>query len=538
MSTLRREWLSFGISRDTNNNPNPGQLNYTNPGTYVNQNTGTNNAILKFQTYRHIDITTAPTSTTAQNSPNVFDVTSHVTYPSGAWLNTVNPSVSLQDQDPGKYYPIQMFDPREGLFRDAIPYAATNCPAYGVMNIIELDVNNLRRWLNGSLAPSPATNAGTNTESVSQNGYVVYFGDRRGMQQDPNAPSISGGTAARATGGFGFEDVVNPAASTTLGTPNLTLDSGEDSNLNGVLDKWGAASVGTAFNVTTIGGTSALPYSTPGAGLQRHLCQRSHVDDGREQRSYPESDSPYMRKSGPQEPCLRLSPCTASGERYARPTSSLTPELLRQRPWADSRWPARIRFMFWATTMLIAPRILQRPSCTATTSTTCHVSSAVIADAVTLLSNPGLGTTASPGWSDFNDWTYPVSPPGNRIGQSSWYRLAIAAGKNPTFQQPTGTAQEFGTDGGVHNFLRYIESWGWPAGTPTCCSLNYKGSIVSLYYSEYSTSNYKGSGTVYVAPSRGYSFDIDFLTIALEPPGTPKFRDVDNVGFQQIFTPY
>ena len=28
------------------------------------------------------------------------------------------------------------------------------------------------------------------------------------------------------------------------------------------------------------------------------------------------------------------------------------------------------------------------------------------------------------------------------------------------FPQPAGTGADFGTDGGVHNFLRYIEDWG------------------------------------------------------------------------------
>jgi hypothetical protein len=28
------------------------------------------------------------------------------------------------------------------------------------------------------------------------------------------------------------------------------------------------------------------------------------------------------------------------------------------------------------------------------------------------------------------------------------------------FPQPPGTGADFGTDGGVHNFLRYIEDWG------------------------------------------------------------------------------
>jgi hypothetical protein len=192
-----------------------------------------------------------------------------------------------------------------------------------------------------------------------------------------------------------------------------------------------------------------------------------------------------------------------------------------------------------------ATQAFTESSCSSTLTPPCHVSSAILADSVTLLSNPGSGTTTgtvNPGWSDNNDWLNPTSGPALstvRQAQTTYYRLAIAAGKNVNFPQPANQTgvPEIGTDGGVQNFLRYIEGWGGSAGI-LGSGLYYKGSIVSLYYSEYSTSIYKGTTTTFTAPTRGYSFDMDFLSLATLPPGTPKFRDVDNVGFQQIFTPY
>jgi hypothetical protein len=149
-----------------------------------------------------------------------------------------------------------------------------------------------------------------------------------------------------------------------------------------------------------------------------------------------------------------------------------------------------------------------------------HAAAAVIADAVTLLSNS---------WSDAVGWANPTAP-GSRIGRTTWYRVAIAGGKNINFQQPTwSTAQDFGTDGGVHNFLRYIESWSEP--------LHYRGSLVSLYYSQYADSVFKCCTTVYGPPSRDYSFDTLFLDPAQLPPGTPMFRDVANTSYRQDLTP-
>ena len=94
-------------------------------------------------------------------------------------------------------------------------------------------------------------------------------------------------------------------------------------------------------------------------------------------------------------------------------------------------------------------------------------------------------------------------------------------------------SSDFGTDGGMHNFLRLLENWGHaPNGQQT---LGYRGSLVSLFYSQYATGVFKCCQSVYQAPIRSFSFDTDFQNFALLPPGTPNFEDVVNVGFRQIF---
>ena len=73
---------------------------------------------------------------------------------------------------------------------------------------------------------------------------------------------------------------------------------------------------------------------------------------------------------------------------------------------------------------------------------------------------------------------YGAENPGARSGTDTSYRMAIVAGKGLSFPWPNwgGAApQDFGTDGGAHNFLRYMEGW---AGT-----INYRGSIISFYTS-------------------------------------------------------
>jgi hypothetical protein len=116
------------------------------------------------------------------------------------------------------WYPINMYETREGEFREN-QRATANCSVGGVLNLVEIDVNNLKRWLAGNIGAS-----GTATEFASQNGYVLYFSDRRGMIASP--------TAGTKNGEYGYEDVINPGGA--AGNPDGALNVGEDVNQNGV----------------------------------------------------------------------------------------------------------------------------------------------------------------------------------------------------------------------------------------------------------------------------------------------------------------
>jgi hypothetical protein len=86
----------------------------------------------------------------------------------------------------------------------------------------------------------------------------------------------------------------------------------------------------------------------------------------------------------------------------------------------------------------------------------------------------------------------------------------------------------FGIDGGVHNFLRFLEDW-------TGQDLYYKGSMVSLFWNTYATGTFKCCNLVYHPPIRDYVFDPLFAQPQNLPPGTPLFRNVDNLTYRQNF---
>ncbi|MBV9574111.1 MAG: hypothetical protein JOY93_08655 [Acidobacteriales bacterium] len=347
------------------------------------------------------------------------------------------------------------------------------------MNAVELDVGNLRRWLLGQIGAS-----GTNVNFTNQNGYVLYFSDRRGMMPNPNALPVANVT----TGEYGFEDVINSGAANglpdgVLEPPYTLATSPEDVDGNGILDVWGAANVGDGLQKNTVATPNTWgPYTQidcMNGGRQNWVSGARHVlkvVDGSL------GNLPRRLDNG-------LGGFTIGSENPV---------------YVQGDYNTSAADPFWANPT--GPDIN-------------HAAAAVIADAVTFLSN---------NWSDVNSMANPTNL-GGRNPSNTYYRTAVAAGKNILFPQFTG-APDFGTDGGVHNFLRLLENWG---GT-----LSYRGSLVSLYYSQYATGTFKCCSLVYSAPNRNFYFDNQFLDPKNLPPATPMFQDVDNLSYHQDFTPH
>ncbi len=395
----------------------------------------------------------------------------------------VNAILHLQQHastEPAGYqaWPINLYDTREGEYRDVTTgKAAATCAINGIMNLVEIDVGNLTRWL------TDATGKGPSIDNTPQNGYILYFSDRRGMLRNPNAAPVNS-----KNGESGLEDVLNLPASNN-GARNGVLDGptgktiglyplyAEDVDQNGFLDNWGSVNLGLGFNQAY--------NADPGQTRVTAAIAQQNVT------------------AGPRH-ALRLVDA-ASGKLPSRSGQGGFTVASEQPVYVLGNYNSNssdgpVNGETWSSA---------------------HVAASVVADAVTLLSNS---------WNDVASFTSPFTP-GNRLGSETWYRMAIAAGKSQAFNSSDATLN-FGGDGGVHNFLRYLEQF---PGSPAL-AVHYRGSMVSFYFSQYATGIYKCCTTVYGPPTRSYSFDTDFLDIAKMPPGTPLFRDVENVGGHQDFT--
>ena len=478
---VTQEWLELGFARGVN------------PPTNASPNAVHPHAILVFQQIAD------------RNGDGVIDATGAAGATSGSGstqkIGISKPPDVQKDSDAGNsyyygdkgdttsptrynWYPINFYDAREGEPRDLQQTggSAGSCTANGVMNVVELDMANLQDWLLGETGAN-----GTKVNWSAANGYILYFSDHRGMLSNP--------TAGRKTGDSGLEDVINSASTTGANDGVLESPTGtgspEDVNINGVLDNYGATNLGLGFGIN-----GTINVSPPNYYVRMNTClttaRRNWVSGARH----------VLRLVDGSLGNVPTKPDGTGGFTVASDnpvyilgdynTSAADPT------WTGGAEPA-------------------------------HSAAGIIADAVTVLSNS---------WSDGESLGTAGKRPtvaSDRTASTTYYRVAIAAGKNRTFPAPSytqnGTLYGFGTDGGVHNFLKFIEDW-------SSSTLNYKGSLVSLYYSTYATGTFKCCAyAVYQPPTRNYVFDPLFTNPQNLPPGTPMFRDVNNLSYRQDFTP-
>ncbi len=476
---------------------------------------------------------------------------SYPTYPAAQCQNGISPAILILQQlqssmsnNPAKamendtldtnltaynWIPLNFYDAREGEPRDTRPGGdpGTSCSPNGVMNSVELDVGNLWLWLQ---ATGPyAGGSGKLVSAATYNGYILYFGDHRGMRPDKYPLTTFYNSFS---GMSGLNDVVNSAS--TAGVPDGKLEaisyyatapvpySPEDVAVKGApvnggnVENWGTTYLGAGFGIPV--GNMTQPYYIWGAVTGNAIqCYSAAVGT---------ASAEWNMVTGPRH-ALRLvdGGMDAAGNSYLPPTNGTLANngngftVASEEPvyvWGD--YNTGSADPFWPSE---------------NTTTTPHSAAAIIADAVTLLSNPPANNTTPTtniGWTDVESFINPAGPVGNRPGNTSYYRMAIIAGKSIPFPQPAWGGPDMGTDGGMHNFLRYLENRGVNNAT-----VNYAGSMISMYYSQYATGIFKCCNSVYGAPQRNYFFDTQFEDPNNLPPGTPSFQDVVSLSYHQSF---
>jgi hypothetical protein len=450
------------------------------------------------------------------SNPNVTVKTACITDPSPNAIIRLerlrdNPSTSSPSGGCGSatgalstdYWPMALFDPREGVYRPNIALGTSpddvnpEVTAQGVMYYIELDVANLATWLKTNQGA-----LGLNNNS----GFTVYFSDRRGERVDTQVSNTK-------TGSFGYNDFVNNLSDPLNGCPNGTLDpgagGGEDLEGDGVLRTYGGAESNPLYPLAvtpfafsniwngTVMSTVLLANPTCG-GTNWPGVAYDHNQEARENAPV------FFRRALKLVDGATLNLGTSCYGAAPNPPCGLT--IASENPvylQGDYNAPASGA---WTTVP--------------------NVAASIAADSVTFLSD---------NWNDVNSFLFPYNA-ANRISVQTAYRAAIIGGKGIPFPQPGGQSEDFGTDGGVHNFLRFLEQWTNSAGAQLTCF--YDGSLVSFYYNRQGIGTYKTGGDVYSPPDRAYTFDTNFtLGPQWLPPNTPVLRSINTIGFTQMLMP-
>lgn len=297
-------------------------------------------------------------------------------------------------------FPIQMFDPREGLPNDDQSKANTNfgdgrVPSSGVMSLVDIDVRNLRRFLNGDFdaripggTPFALKKGRTlkSTDIPQSDGWVVYFSDRRGDFD--------------FDGAYDMEDIF----------PNGSLESNEDLNKNGILD--------TDFGAEAPTYTTAV--SRGRAATADHLYYRRGV------RLINGSTLPGIYD--------KANPANTKGFTFASENGVYV------------LGNYNVTGVSGNTGTSVTPAENYSPQDQST-----HIPASIVGDAVIILSN---------NWQDSQSFIHPFSS-ANRVASETWVRFAMLAGDPVTGDKsyPYSPSQFGQLNGGVHNFKRFLERW-------------------------------------------------------------------------------
>ena len=300
-------------------------------------------------------------------------------------------------------FPIEMFDTREGLYNDSINTGTvygSNVPRAGVMSLIDVDVANLKKFLDGNfnsampIAGTPYTTANAhalrNTDVPEANGWVFYLSDRRGDSD--------------FDGEYDMEDIYGPN--------DGVLQPGEDVNSNGRLD------VDFLNEAVRYTGSNTADLPSQAAAIDHSYFRRGIrlVNGAQLPGNYDSANS------------LNTKGFTIASENavYVKGNYNATGIASVGTPTPSTDYIPQ--------------------------GTSAHIPASIVADAIVVLSN---------NWNDAQSFRYPFAL-NQRNATETTVRFAMLAGdaRSSYENNPSQGGSDPRLTGGVHNFKRFLENWG------------------------------------------------------------------------------
>ena len=394
-------------------------------------------------------------------------------------------------------FPINMFDTREGLYNDTVatfnPLAAANystnrVPWAGVMSMVDIDVLNLKTFLDGGFDANMPAIAGTpffaanarglratdipqpNNVVPKSGGWVFYVSDRRGDRD--------------FDGEYDMEDV--------YGANDGVPQPGEDLQLFST--QFGFGVLDGDYDGTNVANGEAVKYNSSNA--DKPTTDIAAVFEHK-----------YYRRG------VRL----INGQTIPGTYDTVTPANTIGFTVASEN-AVYVKGNYNATGVAAYGTPTVSTDYIPLSTSSGDVPASIASDAIIVLSN---------NWRDSMSFSVPFTS-SSRVASETTCRFAMLSGD--TITSLNATPNQGGGDlkmnGGVHNFKRFLETWGG-------VRLNYSGSLINLFNSHNNNGTYKTGGGVYSPPNRNWVFDATFLDINRLPPGTPYFQYVQTTGFQR-----
>jgi hypothetical protein len=368
-----------------------------------------------------------------------------------------------------------MFDTREGLYNEDINTTTAYGDKYvnnnGVMSMVEIDVANLRRFLNGDFNSSmPTTTSAATTfgramrgsDVPESNGWVLYVSDRRGDRD--------------FDGEYDMEDI--------YGNNDGIAQPGED------VDK--------LFGLET---------DYKGLGNTNPNGEAPKYNDKEPADAAAVLDHSYFRRA------VRLVNGTTLPGNYIVNSFDTTGFTVASENaiYVQGNYNATGVASYGSPT----PSTDYLPQGTST-----HVPASVAADAVMILSNS---------WKDSRSFRYPFTLANRRASETTVRFAMISGDARSSYENfPHQGGGNPRMNGGVHNFKRFLEDW------DNSIRLNYSGSLINMYNARNNNGAFKCCTKIYAPPIRNWTFDASFLSPERLPPGTPFFQVIQLTGFQRV----
>jgi hypothetical protein len=393
------------------------------------------------------------------------------------------------------FVPINLYNVREGRINTSL--SATTVYERGITNIVDINMRNLARWLDGVFDNNllQGTNA-VSTNIGSPDGYTVYFSDRRGDKVKSLVDS-TGATLNSTNGMVDNEDIYGP---------NGALDPGEDVQQTGSLVKDTnelpdpaalSGSYGTDVNMRAL---TVSAWTNLDAGGTNHKYFRNAI------RLF---NGENLQISGGANKLSTTKGVTISTENMVYIWGNYnTTGINAAPPDGTSSLNDSTKPYYYLGN---------------------EVPTSIVCDAFFPLSKT---------WFDSESSLYPDDlgkRPGDHslpnVGAETSVRAAIIAGNNLSALSGSPDAGNSSSGesrlcGGMHNFPRFLENWS--------ARWNFVGSLIPLYHSLQAVGQYNTDSSIYGPPIRNWAFDVTFTDPTRLPPGTPLFQHIEPTGFKQI----